>query len=171
MMKLADIIDELGAMPLVLEDELKRLTDSELRQRPNESSFSLLEQVCHLRDIEVEGYTRRLHLMLVEERPTLHDLDGTALAKARDYNAQAFLPALGAFQAARHANLLRLERIRENDLIRRAHLEKVGEISVGRLLEMWVTHDREHRKEIEELLESLREPQTAQPKPSRSLRT
>ncbi|HEY1772595.1 MAG TPA: DinB family protein [Gammaproteobacteria bacterium] len=170
-MKIADIIDELGAMPLVLEDELKRLTDSELRQRPMQGSFSLLEQVCHLRDVEVEGYTRRLHLLLAEDRPTLHDLDGTALAKVRDYNAQALQPALTAFQAARHANLLRLERMRESDLLRRGHLEKVGEITVGRLLELWVAHDREHTREIEALLEFLREPVTAQPKPSQSLRT
>jgi hypothetical protein len=170
-MKIADIIDELGVMPLVLEDELKRLTDSELRQRPDEGHFSLLEQVCHLRDIEVEGYTRRLHLLLAEDRPRLHDLDGAALAKVRDYNAQAFLPALGAFQAARHANLLRLERMRESDLLRRGHLERVGEITVGRLLELWVAHDREHRKEIDDLLECLREPLTARPKPPQSLRT
>ena len=170
-MKIADIIDELGSMPLVLEDELKRLTDSELRQRPSADDFSLLEQVCHLRDIEVEGYARRLHLMLAEDRPTLHDLDGTTLAKVRDYNAQAFLPALGAFQAARHANLLRLERMREADLLRRGYLEKVGDITVGKLLEMWVAHDREHLKEIEALLESLREPMSGQPKPSQSLRT
>lgn len=170
-MKIADIIDELGGMPLVLEDELKRLTDSELRQRPSADNFSLLEQVCHLRDIEVEGYTRRLHLMLAEDRPTLHDLDGTTLARVRDYNAQAFLPALGAFQAARHTNLLRLERMREADLQRRGYLEKVGDITVGKLLEMWVAHDREHLQEIEALLESLREPMTGQPKPSQSLRT
>lgn len=170
-MKIADIIDELGSLPLVLEDELKRLTDSELRQRPDDSHFSLLEQVCHLRDIEVEGYTRRLHLLLAEDRPTLHDLDGTALAKVRDYNAQAFLPALGAFQAARHANLLRLQRMHERDLTRRGHLEKVGEISIGRLLELWVAHDREHRKEIDGLLDYLRNPTTEQPKPTLSLRT
>jgi septum formation topological specificity factor MinE len=170
-MKIADIIDELGIMPLVLEDELKRLTDSELRQRPDDSYFSLLEQVCHLRDIEVEGYTRRLHLLLAEDRPTLHDLDGAALAKVRDYNTQAFLPALGAFQAARHGNLLRLERMPESELLRRGHLERVGEITVGRLLELWVAHDREHRKEIDDLLESLREPLAAQPKPPLSLRT
>jgi septum formation topological specificity factor MinE len=170
-MKIADIIDELGIMPLVLEDELKRLTDSELRQRPDDSYFSLLEQVCHLRDIEVEGYTRRLRLLLAEDRPTLHDLDGAALAKVRDYNAQAFLPALGAFQAARHANLLRLERMRESELLRRGHLERVGEITVGHLLELWVAHDREHRTEIDDLLESLREPLTAQPKPPLSLHT
>jgi len=170
-MKIADIIDELGTLPLVLEDELKRLTDSELRQRPNDSGFSLLEQVCHLRDIEVEGYTRRLTLLLVEEHPTLHDLDGTALAKVRDYNAQAFQPALSAFRAARHANLLRLQRMDERDLARRGHLEKVGEISIGRLLELWVTHDREHRKEIDELLDYLRSPVTEQPNTPLSLRT
>ncbi len=170
-MKIADSIDELGILPLVLEDELKRLTDSELRQRPKENYFSLLEQVCHLRDIEVEGYARRLTLLLAEDHPTLHDLDGAALAKVRDYNAQAFLPALGAFQAARHANLLRLERMHERDLGRSGHLEKVGEITVGKLLELWVAHDREHRKEIEDLLDYLRNPTTEQPKPPLSLRT
>ncbi|HEY4127082.1 MAG TPA: DinB family protein [Gammaproteobacteria bacterium] len=170
-MKIAEVIDELGILPFVLEDELKRLTDSELRQRQKQGYFSLMEQVCHLRDIEVEGYTRRLQLLLAEDHPKLHDLDGTALAKVRDYNAQPFLPALTAFQAARHANLLRLERMHERDLARRGHLEKVGEISIGRLLDLWVAHDREHMKEIEDLLQALREPITAQPQPPLSLRT
>jgi hypothetical protein len=170
-MKIADTINELGILPLVLEDELKRLTDSELRQRHKEGYFSLLEQVCHLRDIEVEGYARRLELLLEADRPKLHDLDGAALAKVRDYNRQPFLPALTAFQTARHANLLRLERMPERDLQRRGQLEKVGEISIGRLLELWVAHDREHLKEIEELLEYLRNPITAQPKHPLSLRT
>ncbi|HEY3860046.1 MAG TPA: DinB family protein [Gammaproteobacteria bacterium] len=170
-MKIAEVIDELGILPLVLEDELRRLTDSELRQRPKEGHFSLLEQVCHLRDIEVEGYTRRLHLLMAEDHPTLHDLDGASLAKVRDYNAQPFLPALTAFQAARHANLLRLDRMEDRHLARRGHLEKVGEISIGRLLELWVAHDREHAKEIEDLLQALREPITARPQPPLSLRT
>jgi hypothetical protein len=167
-MHIQDAIAALSVMPEALEQKLTGLTHAELRMRPPGDYFSLLEQVCHLRDIEVEGYTRRLALLLEQTHPELPDLDGAALAKARDYNSQDLVPALTAFTAARRANLARLKTVKESDLDRSGHLEKVGEVSIGKLLDLWVAHDHEHAQEIEGLRASLRDP-ARKLKPSLSL--
>lgn len=159
----------LSRLPLLL-GRLAGLADVQLRTRPPGEYFSLLEQVCHLRDIEVEGYSRRLALLLEQDHPELPDLDGATLAKARNYNEQELAPALAAFTAARAANLAHLKTLQESDLSRSGHLEHVGEVTVARLLELWVAHDREHAQEIERLLASLRDP-ARPPKASRSLAT
>lgn len=167
-MKIADASTALSVLPELLQARLGDLGDAEIRMRPAGDYFSLLEQVCHLRDIEVEGYSRRLALLLEQDRPGLPDLDGASLARERRYNEQELAPALAAFVVAREANLTRLKTLQQDQLSRSGHLEKVGEVTVARLLELWVAHDREHMQEIESLLASLRDP-GREPKPSRSL--
>lgn len=167
-MQTPDAIAALSVLPALLASRLGALSDAELRVHPSGDHFSLLEQVCHLRDIEVEGYSRRLTLLLEQDHPRLVDLDGAALAKARRYDEQAFAPALAAFTAARRANLARLQMLKPDDLARSGHLEQVGDVTLQKLLDLWVAHDGEHSQEIDGLLASLRDP-SHQPKPSQSL--
>src|SRR5215470_5795814 len=47
--------------------------------------FTAIEQICHVRDIEVDGYHARFHRTLHEVNPTLFSIDGAALAKERSY--------------------------------------------------------------------------------------
>ena len=49
------------------------LTDAELRWKDAEGNFSALENICHLRDIEIEGYTARIKRILEENNPSLAD--------------------------------------------------------------------------------------------------
>ena len=165
-MELDEVIAALAQMPQALEKKLSGLPESQLRFQPQGGYFSLLENVCHLRDIEVEGYARRLNLLLEQERPALPDLDGAALARERRYQEQGFKPALAAFVAARRANLERLATVHEADLDRRGHMEKVGDITLAGLLALWVGHDAEHLQEIDGLLAMQRDPSH---KPKRSL--
>ena len=155
-------------MPDELEKRVKGLSEAQLRFKPRENVFSVLENVCHLRDIEVEGYAVRLRLMLETEDPALPDLDGSALARERRYNEQPFAPALETFLIARRGNLQRLAAAAEADLVRRGRFENVGDVTLGRLLELWVEHDRGHIQELDDLLASLRVPGRT-PKPSLSL--
>ena len=64
------------------------LTETELTLKPPNQDFSCLEQVCHLRDIEREGYNVRMERILKETKPFLPDIDGQALAAERNYNRQ-----------------------------------------------------------------------------------
>ncbi|MGE5625584.1 MAG: DinB family protein [Bacillota bacterium] len=167
-MKIEAAVAALKSMPDALEKRLAGLSEAQLRYKPGPDSFSALENVCHLRDIEVEGYACRLRLMLETENPVLPDLDGSTLAKARRYNEQLLAPALETFVIARRGNLQRLAAATPADLARRGRFENVGDVTLERLLELWVEHDQEHIRELDELLRTLCEPART-PKPSLSL--
>jgi len=166
----AESIAALARMPNALQERLTGLTEAQLRLKPGPDAFSVLENVCHLRDIEVEGYARRLGLLLREDNPALPDLDGAALARERNYNEQPLKPALDAFLKMRRRCLEILADLTPEEFTRRGQFEHVGEVSLARLLELWVAHDREHLKELDELLLMLRQPQAGQQsQPSQSL--
>ncbi|MBU6421769.1 MAG: DinB family protein, partial [Gammaproteobacteria bacterium] len=87
-MSLTDAIVELRKMPETLGQQVADLTDVQLHFQPEGGYFSVLENVCHLRDIEREGYSLRLQRMLVEEHPALPDINGGQLARERQYSEQ-----------------------------------------------------------------------------------
>lgn len=127
--------------------------------KPAPDEFSVLENVCHLRDIEIEGYTVRIQRILNEERPFLADLDGTRLAIERDYNRQSVSEALLSFSQARRQNLVVLSEASESEFEREGELEGVGQITLRKLLEMMWEHDGGH---LDELRRSLRLARAAQ---------
>ena len=150
-----DAITALRLMPETLQQKIEGLTDAQIHFRPQGGYFSVLENICHLRDIEIEGYGVRLKRILADNHPTLPDLDGGQLARERRYSEQALQPALDAFIQARHANLEILEKVTEPQVARTAHLETVGEITLGKLLELWVEHDRGHVQELRQLCANI----------------
>lgn len=151
-----EAIAALKQMPENLRQQVAALTDAQLHFQPKGGYFSVLENICHLRDIEIEGYGVRLHRMLAEEHPTLPDINGGQLARERHYSEQPMQPALDAFTEARHTNLKILGDVTDTQLVRAAYLESVGEITLGKLLELWVEHDRGHVQELKKLKTAVR---------------
>jgi len=165
-----DFIAVLSEMPDNLKSRLDSLSDEQLRFKPDGGYFSILENICHLQDIEIEGYGVRLQRLLTEQHPRLPDLNGGQLALERRYNEQKLQPALDAFIHARYTNLRILESVTKTQLARSGFLEPIGEITLGRLLELWVEHDQGHIRELEKLRAAIREPHlTDKPEPSLSL--
>src|SRR5260370_33437178 len=76
-----------------------------MKARNSRAEFSALENICHLRDIEVEGYTVRVNKILTENDPVLTDIDGGRLAIDRAYNNKNIDEALEAFALARRQNI------------------------------------------------------------------
>jgi hypothetical protein len=113
-----------------------------------QEEFSILEHVCHLRDIEVEGYVPRVRRILSEENPALPDIDGGKLAMERDYNRENLASALQVFSQARDANLQLLQSVSENQLNREGDLEGTGTIKLWQLLNLQREHDEEHLREL-----------------------
>ena len=124
------------------------LSDSELRWRNSDGEFSALENVCHLRDIEAEGYATRIDRILDETNPFLADIDGGRLAVERSYNDQDPDLALSAFIIARAKNLEKLSGVRTEQLEREGTLEGVGPVTLKRLAEMMREHDEGHAEEL-----------------------
>jgi hypothetical protein len=150
-MDLGEAIERLRAMPDYLLAAIERAGPGALRARPAPDEFSLLEQACHLRDLEREGYLVRVRRMLAEQRPALGSFDGAAVARERDYLAQDARIAAQEFAAARGELTGLLAPLTGRDLERRALFED-REITLAGLLEMMLEHDRGHRAEIDALL-------------------
>lgn len=145
------LIAYLAETPAVVEEMLGGLTDEDRRWKPPGGEFSALENVCHLLDIELEGYAVRIERLLKEDGPQLPDIDGGQLARERDYNSRNPETAIAAFRRARESNVRAVKSLGPEQLERAGTLETVGPITLRGLLSMMRAHDEAHRLEIREL--------------------
>jgi hypothetical protein len=153
--ELQTLIAFLAETPAVVQQLTTDLSADEQRWQPAAAEFSALEQVCHLRDIEREGYAVRLQRLLAEAEPTLPDVDGGQLARERDYQSQNFNTALTAFADARRENVALVNSLTPAELQHAGTLAGVGRITIARLLELMRAHDEAHRAELQTLSATL----------------
>jgi hypothetical protein len=151
---LAEAVGRLGAMPGFLAGALASVARGDLARQPKPGWFSLAEHACHLRDLEREGYLVRVRRMLSETLPTLEGFDGTAVAQARNYQAQDARVAAQEFAAARRETTGILAATTPDDLAREAIFAD-KRITLRDLVAMIEAHDAGHREEIERLIEAL----------------
>ena len=62
--------------------------------------LTAIEQVCHVRYIEIDGYHARFQRTLTEVIPIPHSIDTMALAKERSYGSSSAEAAFATFRAA-----------------------------------------------------------------------
>jgi hypothetical protein len=151
-----DIVMFLEETPESVRQLTADLAERELRWKPRGGEFSALEQVCHLRDLEREGYSLRIHKLLTDTDPQLPDFDGGRIAKERDYNTQDFAQAFQDFSLARAENVRVMKALTPEQLNRHGVLEGVGTITVKKLCLLMLEHDRSHREELRELRDECR---------------
>lgn len=118
---------------------------------PSEA-FTAIEQVCHVRDIEIEGYQVRFRRTLSEEAPLLASIDSEALAKQRDYGRSDAARALAEFRAARGQTLALLRGLDHASLQRRAVFEGYGPVTLRGLVHYLCSHDQQHLAGLQWLL-------------------
>jgi hypothetical protein len=133
------------------------LSETDARWKPTPQEFSAVEQVCHLRDLEREGYMARIEKLLCEEQPLLPDFDGGRVAAERDYAAQPLSAALDDFAVARDSNMRAIRGLAPAALLRCGTLEGVGPVTLEALLEKMREHDEGHLQELGRLREQLTE--------------
>jgi hypothetical protein len=146
-----DLIELLADTTLAVRRLMEGLSESDTQWKPASGEFSVVENICHLRDIEVEGYTVRIRRILQEDQPLLEDLDGAKLAQERDYNNQEVFAALRAFGRAREGNVRTLRGLTSEQLMRTGTFEDAGTITLTRLLELMREHDDVHIAEMSDL--------------------
>lgn len=147
--ELETIVDLLARAPALVSRIVDGLSEENLRNRNSPEEFSVLEHICHLRDIEHDGYRERISRILNEHQPHLPDLDGSRLAVERDYNTQNAARALAEFDLTRRQNLEILSEVGAEQLAREGTLEGVGVLSLEKLLMMMSEHDADHIGELE----------------------
>ncbi len=148
--ELHELARKLEETPARVRNLVEQVQEGVLRWKKSSAEFSMLENVCHLRDIEREGYIARIQKLLRETKPILPDINGEQLAVDRKYNAQPLEPAIAAFTDARLANVRIIRNLSAEQLSRNGALQTVGEITLEKLLSMMREHDEDHVRLIAE---------------------
>lgn len=148
-------LERLAAMPAFVQAAVEAAPRAALTVRGPGGTFALVEQACHLRDLEREGYLIRARRIIDESLPWLAPFFGDAVARERDYLAQDAALAAREFGLARAELVALLARATPAQLAREALFE--GErITLARLVAMIEEHDAGHRAEIDALREAAR---------------
>ena len=140
----------LGEMPNQFERLFHLIPTGYLSWKPQSwegipgEKFSALEQACHLRDIETDGYQVRIRRILEEEHPSLVALDGYQLARQRHYSDANPEEVIVAFSEAREITLDLLRRISANQMERTAVFAEYGEVTLKGLVHFLCSHDQQH---------------------------
>jgi hypothetical protein len=81
-------LEILRATPARLKAAIKGVPKAVLLWPPAPGKWSILEIVCHLRDMERDAYLARYRRILAEVEPPLPDVDGDLCSLLGDYRAQ-----------------------------------------------------------------------------------
>ena len=114
--------------------------------------FTAIEQVCHVRDIEIEGYQVRFRRTLDEASPMLASIDSEAVAKERDYGRYDVAKVFAEFRAARAETVELLARLDAAQLDRPAEFEGYGPVTMRGLIHYLCSHDQQHLSGLQWLL-------------------
>jgi hypothetical protein len=114
--------------------------------------LTAIEQVCHVRDIEIDGYGVRFQRTLSESNPTLASIDTEGLAKERAYGAANAAVAMADFRAARLKTVALLKSLEPEQFNRTAVFEGYGTVSMRSLVHYLCSHDQQHLAGLQWLL-------------------
>lgn len=136
-----------GAVPV----EYRNWTPPSWDGVPSEA-LTAIEQVCHVRDVEIEGYQVRFHRVLTEVNPLLPSLDTEGLARERAYGSSDSALALADFRRARAQTLELIAALTPEQFTRTAVFEGYGPLSLSSLVHYLCSHDQQHLAGLQWLL-------------------
>jgi hypothetical protein len=114
--------------------------------------FTAIEQVCHVRDIEIEGYHVRFHRTLTESSPVLASMDSEAVARERPYAQADTREVFADFRRARARTLAIIGAITPDQYARTAVFEGYGPLTLRSLVHYLCSHDQQHLSGLQWLL-------------------
>jgi hypothetical protein len=145
-----ELMESLAAMKTFLRKAFDSLTPEEARMPGPAGSFSPVEQVWHLADLEREGFGLRISRLKSEVHPRLPDFDGTKVAQERNYRSLSLDAGLRTFEAAREANIGTLQALSPDGWTRGGTQDGVGAVSLCDMPAFMHQHDEAHMAEIEQ---------------------
>ncbi len=146
-----EIVAFLRSVPDQVEAVCRGLGDEEMRRRPAERGWSVLEVVCHLRDVAIEEGIR-VRRLVEEDNPTLAPYDQEARAIERRYQAEDPRKALTALRAYQTGLAYQLEQLSDAQWERAGIHPELGAVTVLTRAERQVLHGREHVEQVRGLL-------------------
>ncbi|PFH04607.1 DinB family protein [Collimonas sp. PA-H2] len=165
-------LNTLAAFPLQLEQHYAAIPNACTHWKPASwegvpsEPFSAIEQICHVRDIEIDGYHLRFRRTLDEHNPLLPSIDSDLLAGERNYASADPIEVFRSFRAARAKTVALISSLAPEQFDRQAEFEGYGSLTLRSLVHYLCSHDQQHLAGLQWLLgkieaESATEPATA----------
>ena len=148
---LASFPDELEAHYALIPNSHKNWRPPWWAGIPSEQ-LTPIEQICHVRDIEVEGYQKRFRRTLEEFNPHLESLDTEEMARVRSYATLDEHEVLASFRIARAQTLELVSGLSGEQLRRPAFFEGYGAVTLQSLVHLLCSHDQQHLAGLQWLL-------------------
>ena len=136
-------IAKLSAFSARLQAFVAPLTDTQLRFRPQDKEWSILENIGHLIDID-RLYVERVDLILSSERPQFAPFNPDEQVSAGNYQTMSLAELMATYSELRQATVAGLSTIAPDELTRVGIHARFGEITVARLVEILANHDEVH---------------------------
>lgn len=138
-----EILSKLQETPKAVAATFRGLSDDDARRRPAPEQWSMLEILCHLRDVEFL-FVERYGKIANHDRPTLRMIDQNDLAVRLRYNADDPAAALREFQTLRGETVALLSALAQQSWERVGLHPKRGEFGIAAHAVMHVAHDANH---------------------------
>jgi hypothetical protein len=143
-------LETLAATPVALKEALRGVPKKLLLFTPAPGKWSILEILCHMRDMEREAYLERYTRILAEPEPKLADVNGDALAVERDYRGQKAADILRDWMRLRRESLRLLKKAKPEQWRRAGIHESMGRLTIDELVARHaVGNDTAHLAQID----------------------
>ena len=131
----------------LIEAELKALgDDAGWHEAPGE--WCARAVIGHLIESEKRGFAGRIRIILANDHPSLEAWDQVEVEKQRNDCARVTDSVWMEFMGVRHDSVNLVKSLRTADLDRSGVHPKAGELKVRWLLHEWISHDRNHTKQL-----------------------
>lgn len=145
------LIDALRATPRQLRELIHERDDAALRRAAPGGGWGVVENFCHLRDIDALQL-ERVRRIVAEDDPWIPAVDETLWPIERDYAAQHPRIALEQFAENRAAFTHLLDSLPPDAWLRRGHHAELGDQTVRWYADHAIAHDATHVAQIRRLL-------------------
>jgi hypothetical protein len=151
-----DLVDALAAGPDALDGLLVGVDDDLARRaKGGDEGWSVVEVVCHLRDVE-ERAVERVQAMRDQDEPLLAAYDQDAWAIERDYAGADLRGAAAAFGRHRADHVATLRALSAAGWARTGRHAEQGPVTVENHTIHLATHDVQHLAQVARALRAAR---------------
>ena len=147
-----DMLSKLQETPKAVAALFRGASEAVVRRKPAPETWSMLEVLCHLRDVE-QLFVERYGKIANRDRPQLRMIDQDALAAKLRYNEDDPAVALREFQAFRVETVALLSALAQQSWERVGLHPKRGDYSIAANAVMHVAHDANHLARLRALRE------------------
>jgi len=148
MIEATRLIDRLESFGVLLPAVAASFSLEDMRWKPADGAWSVLEVLRHLLDEEVLDFRRRLRQTIVAPDQPWPEIDPEKWAVDLRYNVDPPGPWVAKFSAERKTSVAFLRGQDEGVWSTAYHHPKFGDIRAGDLLAAWAAHDALHLRQI-----------------------